>query len=64
VSAPDLAQALIESLNAEALDRLAALLAPRIGTRSQQPEPWVDVEGAAEHLHCGRRRVYDLVCAI
>jgi hypothetical protein len=61
VSASDLAQALVESLDAEALDRLASLLAPRIGTGSQRPEPWLDAEGAAEHLACTPRRIYDLV---
>jgi excisionase family DNA binding protein len=24
-------------------------------------EPWIDVHGAAEHLACKRRRIYDLV---
>lgn len=43
----------------EAIARRAAeLLAERDPVGS---EPWIDVAGAAEHLACAPRRVYDLV---
>ncbi len=46
----------------EALDRLAASIAERIGQRSG-PEPWVGVAQAAEHLNCKPQRIYALVHA-
>jgi excisionase family DNA binding protein len=58
----DLARALIASLDDEALDRLAELLAPRLADRTSVPAtPWIDVNGAAERLLCSKQRVYDLV---
>jgi len=42
---------------AELADRLAPLLADRIGSAS----PWLNVEDTARYLACDRGRVYDLV---
>jgi excisionase family DNA binding protein len=56
----DLARALVASLDDQALDELACMLAPRLAAHTAAPE-WLDVDGAAAHLKCGRRRVYDLV---
>jgi excisionase family DNA binding protein len=65
-----LAAALIDSLDAPALDRLAEILAPRLATRVAQhlmgPGPeaaWLDTVGAAKHLACGPSRIYELVDA-
>jgi excisionase family DNA binding protein len=41
-------------------ERVADLLAASLNTASQ-PEPWVGVEQAAEHLACPTSRIYDLV---
>ena len=38
--------------------RAAELVEDRVG---DLPEPWIDVEGAAQYLACKRQRVYDLV---
>jgi excisionase family DNA binding protein len=60
----DLARALVASLDDQALDQLAELLAPRLRDRISPPSsPFVDVAGAAERLRCSRQRVYDLVHA-
>jgi excisionase family DNA binding protein len=58
-----LAQALLDELDDEVLDRLAELLAPRlVDWLVRQDGPvWVDAAGAAEHLSTSRGRVYDLV---
>jgi excisionase family DNA binding protein len=56
----DLARAIVASLDDQALDELARLLAPRLATHAARPT-WLDVDGAAAHLNCSRRRVYDLV---
>jgi excisionase family DNA binding protein len=46
----------------DALDRLAGLVAERIGvTARADPEPWVGVKEAAVHLACKPQRVYDLM---
>jgi hypothetical protein len=55
----DLARALIAVLDDEALDHLAQRLTPHLGSPST--EAWLDVDGAARHLACDRRRIYDLV---
>lgn len=58
----DLAKAVLAALDAEALDELARLLAPRLAPHTAPTAPqWLDVNGAATRLQCGRRRVYDLV---
>lgn len=42
------------------IEELAARVAEKI-TSPGNPEPWLNVEQAAEHLACTRRRIYDLV---
>jgi excisionase family DNA binding protein len=45
-----------------ALDALAVKVADRLRSlRPDEPEPWITVKQAAEHLGCKDRRVYDLV---
>jgi excisionase family DNA binding protein len=56
----DLARAMIAVLDDEALNHLAQRLTPHLG-RPDATQGWVDVDGAARHLACNRRRVYDLV---
>jgi excisionase family DNA binding protein len=58
----DLLRALVDELARDdvALERLRDLIGD---LRSGEPEPWVDVHGAAEHLACKRQRIYDLVHA-
>lgn len=41
------------------IEELAARIAHKIAP-SGNPEPWLNVEQAAEHLACTRRRIYDL----
>lgn len=44
------------------LDALAAKVAERLRSlKADEPEPWIPVEQAAEHLGCKPRRIYDLV---
>lgn len=57
----DLAAALIDQLDDQALDRLAELLAPRLAARQPAASGWLDTKGAAEHLSCSVDRVHDLV---
>jgi excisionase family DNA binding protein len=61
-----LAAALLSELDDAALatlaDRLAPIVAARIGNDSEQG-PWLGVEDAASHLHCPRSRIYALVHA-
>jgi excisionase family DNA binding protein len=48
----------------DAVDRLAALVAERLGAAERStPEPWVGVADAAAHLGCKPQRIYDLVHA-
>ena len=58
-----LAAALLAELDvdtlAELAERLAPLLAKHNGTTAQ-PEPWLDVAGAAAHLGCSTSRIYEL----
>jgi hypothetical protein len=55
---PDLAAALVDALDDEALDRLAALLAPRMPDR--HADEWLAPREAAAHLGVSTRRIYDL----
>ncbi len=55
-------QVLIDALDGEALDTLAERLASRLGT-SEQPEGWLTVGEAADHLRCPKSRIYSLVSA-
>jgi excisionase family DNA binding protein len=52
----ELPDALIDAL----AERVADLLADR---EPGGPEPWIGVEDAAEHLACGKSRLYALVSA-
>jgi len=47
---------LLELLVARAAEQAAEIISAR-------PEPWVDVETAAQHLACPKSRVYSLVSA-
>jgi excisionase family DNA binding protein len=47
---------LIEAL----AQRTAEIVTERLG---QQPEPWIGVDQAAEHLACPKSRIYALVSA-
>jgi excisionase family DNA binding protein len=61
-----LAAALLAEMDDETLARLAERLAPIIASRitpGRQAMPWLDVDGAAQHLACPRSRVYALVSA-
>ena len=57
-------RALLEDLGpddlAELADRLAPLLADRLG-QTQGVSPWLNAEQAAEYLATSRGRLYDLV---
>jgi excisionase family DNA binding protein len=57
-----LASALIAELDDEALDELARRLAPRLAGLAPAPveERYLDVDGAAAYVGCGKRRIYDL----
>jgi excisionase family DNA binding protein len=61
-----LAAALLSELDDAALatlaERLAPIVAARIGNDSEQAA-WLGVEDAARHLHCPRSRIYALVSA-
>jgi excisionase family DNA binding protein len=50
----DLPASLIESI----AELAAEIAAERLNL---EPEPWIGVEGAAEHLDCPRSRIYALV---
>ena len=59
-----LAAALLSEIDDETLTTLADRLAPILVTRIGHDEhifPWLDVEGAAQHLACPRSRIYALV---
>ena len=62
-----LATALLAELDDQALDQLAALLAPRIAVAlavrgaSQKEAGWLNSDQAAEYLGCPRSRIHDLV---
>jgi len=45
--------ALVEALADQVADRLAERIAP-------PAEPYIDVDGAAEYLACGKKRIYEL----
>lgn len=46
----------------ELIDRFAEQVADRLAARMAPPsEPYLNVDRAAEHLACGKRRIYDLV---
>ena len=56
----DLARVLLDELAGDpvALDRLRGL----VGI-DDEPETWIDVKAAADHLACKPQRIYDLVHA-
>ncbi len=58
----DLTTALLASLDDQALEALAARLAPFLPA-SEASQPWLDVADAAEYLRCPRSRLYALVSA-
>jgi excisionase family DNA binding protein len=46
----------------ELLDHLAAQVAEHLAARmTPLPQPYMNVDDAAEYLACGKRRIYDLV---
>lgn len=49
----------------ELLNDLAARIAAQIPApaASPEPSPWLDAEGAAARIGCGKRRIYDLAGA-
>ncbi|UTI62229.1 helix-turn-helix domain-containing protein [Paraconexibacter antarcticus] len=55
--------AFLSSLDDEALDRLATLLAPRLKPEGEPTSPWLTPDEAAARLRCARKRVYELVAA-
>jgi excisionase family DNA binding protein len=66
VTVSAIVDALLAELDADALDRLAELLAPRLAERLGKPDTsarWLDVAGAAQHLACPKSRIYALVNA-
>jgi excisionase family DNA binding protein len=48
-------------LDDAALGRLAELVAERLGSAPDGPEPWVGVRKAAAHIACQPQRIYNLV---
>jgi excisionase family DNA binding protein len=57
-----LAAALLDALDDDALDALAAKLAPRMANvTTPTASPWLNVADAAERLRCGKDRIYDLI---
>jgi excisionase family DNA binding protein len=60
-----LGSALLAELSDADLDRLAELLAPRLGSQAPATEgsPWLGVDDAATYLGCPRSRIYALVSA-
>ena len=60
----DLAAALLDALDADALDRLAEQLAPRLAERLAVGEPapdgWLDARAAAAHLGISRHALHRL----
>ena len=60
---------LMLTLPDQLIDELADRVAARLAAQQRQPEPWLDVDGAARHLGYsdnltrGRRRIYDLANA-
>jgi excisionase family DNA binding protein len=51
---------LVVTLSDEQLDEIARRAAQLLPA-SAPSSPWLDAEGAAEHLACTRERIYDLV---
>lgn len=47
----------------ELVEVIARRAAELVAERDAPPEPWVGVDLAAEHLACGKARVYALVSA-
>jgi excisionase family DNA binding protein len=43
------------------IEAIAARVIDQLDLERQQPEPWLTVDQAAEHLACKPRRIYDLV---
>lgn len=50
-------------LTEDSLDQLAAKVAARLGSlKTDEPEPWINADQAAEYLGASdRRRIYELV---
>jgi excisionase family DNA binding protein len=57
-----LVQVLLDALDSDALDALAARLASRLA-EPVRPDGWLTVTEAAEYLRCPKSRVYSLVSA-
>jgi excisionase family DNA binding protein len=45
----------------EIMDSIRAILEAVESRQTEQTECWLDVDSAAAHLSCGRKRIYDLV---
>ena len=45
----------------EVIDVIAQRVVEVLDERQAQPEPWIGVAEAAEHLHCRPQRIYALV---
>jgi excisionase family DNA binding protein len=43
------------------LDQVARRVVDMLGERDWQPEPWLTVQQAADHLACRPQRIYNLV---
>ncbi|HUR86328.1 MAG TPA: helix-turn-helix domain-containing protein [Solirubrobacteraceae bacterium] len=55
------AQAFTLSMPADVVEAVAQRAAELVVARlAASEDAWLDVEGAARHLACGRRRIYDL----
>ncbi len=59
IEAPDLAL----TVPPELLEAIAERAAEIVGGELAEPESWIGVEQAAEHLACGTSRIYSLASA-
>lgn len=59
----NLIDSLLDSLDEQHLDRLAALLAPRLPATSDVRSPYLDTDEAAAYLRSSKQRIYDLTSA-
>jgi excisionase family DNA binding protein len=63
-AAEELRVALEINVPNEVIETVAERVATRLGEHlGPEPEPWVGVERAADHLACPKSRIYDLVSA-